>query len=214
MTFYIDLDGPLLDVSEKYHRVYKTIVEDLGGRPLPKEDYWELKRQRADMAQILDRSKLSASAQTAYASSRLDIIETPKFLLYDRLQPGAVQTLARLRVKHDLFLVTLRTRATALRRELERLGLIPFFRGILSAPADSQSRHLTKVRLIKSLGEGQAREAIVVGDTETDIAAGKELGFTTVAVLDGIRARQILSDCGPDYIIETFSDLPQHVQDI
>ncbi|MCK4271647.1 HAD family hydrolase, partial [bacterium] len=179
MTFFIDLDGPLLDVSDKYHRVYKAVVEELGGVALPKETYWKLKRQKTDLAVILEHSGLPSSTGAVYKTARLERIETPQFLHYDRLQPGAVKTLSKLCGKHDLFLVTLRAFAKVLGHELERLRLTPFFREILSAPGAPQKRHMTKVALIRSLGDVSSDEGIIVGDTETDIAAGKELSLTT-----------------------------------
>jgi phosphoglycolate phosphatase-like HAD superfamily hydrolase len=73
---------------------------------------------------------------------------------------------------------------------------------------------MTKVALIRSLGIPSSDDGIIVGDTETDIAAGKELSLTTVAVLNGIRTRRMLEMCQPDHIIDSFADIFHHLPNI
>jgi phosphoglycolate phosphatase-like HAD superfamily hydrolase len=207
MTLYIDLDGPILDVSEKYYRVYADIVSSMGGTALPKTKYWFLKRQKTLLDKILEQSGLLPSCAAQYTTARMEMIESQKFLQYDRIQPQATETLTKLGNKHILVLVTLRTSAEALDHELHRLGLRRFFQEILSAPGKPQQRYMTKVALIRSLGTISSEEGIIVGDTETDIAAGKELSLTTIAVLNGIRTRRMLEICRPDHLIDNFADI-------
>jgi phosphoglycolate phosphatase len=44
--------------------------------------------------------------------------------------------------------------------------------------------------------------ALIVGDTEVDIRAGKAVGIKTVAVTSGIRSRAALEAEGPDVIVD------------
>ncbi|MCH8276159.1 MAG: hypothetical protein IIA50_01265 [Bacteroidetes bacterium] len=43
MKIYFDLDGPILDVSERYYEVYKNSLPK-GSKVLNKKTYWNLKR--------------------------------------------------------------------------------------------------------------------------------------------------------------------------
>jgi phosphoglycolate phosphatase-like HAD superfamily hydrolase len=48
---------------------------------------------------------------------------------------------------------------------------------------------------------------VVVGDTEADISAGKELGITTVVVTSGNRSREFLEALEPNFLINGLSEL-------
>jgi phosphoglycolate phosphatase-like HAD superfamily hydrolase len=48
----------------------------------------------------------------------------------------------------------------------------------------------------------------MVGDTETDICAGKMLGLMTIGVLNGIRTNHLLEEMDADVIIPSIMELP------
>ena len=63
-----------------------------------------------------------------------------------------------------------------------------------------------KADLIESTFNALDPGDIIVGDTETDILTGQELGIRTVAVLSGMRTEDVLQAVGPDFV---FKDLTQ-----
>ena len=48
---------------------------------------------------------------------------------------------------------------------------------------------------------------MIIGDTETDIMAGKQLGLRTVGVLSGIRTREHLEAAGADVVLSSIVDV-------
>jgi hypothetical protein len=52
----------------------------------------------------------------------------------------------------------------------------------------------------------------MVGDTEADVGAGRLTGVRTVAVLSGIRNRDLLLRAGPDFLLEDIRELPLIVE--
>jgi phosphoglycolate phosphatase len=52
-----------------------------------------------------------------------------------------------------------------------------------------------------------AARAVMVGDTEFDIAMGRAAGFATVGVAWGYHPRVRLEDAGADLVIESFDAL-------
>jgi phosphoglycolate phosphatase-like HAD superfamily hydrolase len=207
LTWFLDLDGPILDVSEKYYRVYSRLVQAFGGGALPKADYWELKRRKTPNRSILGMSRLPEDLEPAYMAERKNLIETPEFLKYDRIHDGAFETLQTLAAKGDSILVTLRSSREALLDELKRLSLDRFFRKILSAEGSPGGNWEKKVGLIQSHFSRIDPDSMFVGDTETDILAGKKLGLTTVAVLCGIRNREWIEKHEPSYVIDALSQI-------
>jgi len=190
--FYFDLDGPILDVSEKFHRIYSDLVTDFGGHPLPKEDYWSRKKSRQADSKILEDSRLSSSLEKEYRRRRTSLIETESYWRFDRVWPEVRDAIARSPHCGTLVLVTLRNNRRELEAQLKHLEIDHWFQKVLSESGDAA---------------GPARHDVKVGDTETDLRAGKKLGLRQVAVAFGIRDAIILAKENPDLLLDQPSQL-------
>lgn len=203
---FLDLDGPILDVSSRHYLVYADSVASLRGTPVVKQVFWAAKRRKTTDRELLALSDLPNDA-TSYQALKLRNIENPAYLAHDRIQAHAQVALKRIAGRYDLVLVTLRHSRSALQQQLERLGLASLFMKVLSAPAGPRSGWETKCALVMEAGLTPGVGSFFAGDTETDILAGRALGITTVAVCDGIREEGILRQYAPDLIVLTLSDL-------
>jgi phosphoglycolate phosphatase len=120
--------------------------------------------------------------------------------------PGVITTLEALS-GFRLGIVTTKDQAQA-ELVLRRLGLTPFFQhiqggtpGIRLKPApDTILAALAALRCAPP-------HALMIGDTAADILAGRAAGTKTCAVTYGFGAREALSQCAPDYVIDTFGEL-------
>jgi phosphoglycolate phosphatase-like HAD superfamily hydrolase len=192
-TIVLDLDGTLIDVSKRHYTVYRDVLADVGGEALPFSRYWELKRANTPWAEIL-----GAGARAEFLAEFRDRIEQPSYLALDRLftfTRRAIEALA----PHDLYLLTSRRSADALQEQLERLDLARHFDAIVSGER--------KAELIRTIDAGP--EAVVVGDTEADVAAAREIGALAVAVTSGIRSEAVLRRSEPDLLVEDIRSLPK-----
>ena len=205
-TAFLDLDGPILDVSLRHYRVYADSTASLGGTPISQAAFWSAKRLKTPDHELLGLSGLPAK-NAAYQTLKLQGIETPSYLAHDRLQPQTKESLRQIALRYRLVLVTLRQSRSALQNQLAALELSPFFASILSGPADRRTGWETKCELIRSAGIVPGPDDFFAGDTETDILAGRALGVTTVAVCNGIREESILRQMSPDLIVLTLADL-------
>ncbi|MFN5949881.1 MAG: HAD family hydrolase [Pirellulaceae bacterium] len=206
--FYFDLDGPILDVSEKFHRIYSDLVTDFGGHPLPKEDYWSRKKSRQADSKILEDSRLSSSLEKEYRRRRTSLIETESYWRFDRVWPEVRDAIARSPPCGTLVLVTLRNNRRELEAQLKHLEIDHWFQKVLSESGDAAGpdRHDVKVHLIERTF-GVPQSGWFVGDTETDLRAGKKLGLRQVAVAFGIRDAIILAKENPDLLLDQPSQL-------
>lgn len=195
-SIFIDLDGPILDISRRHYIVYKNIIKKLGGCPMARKPYWALKRDRADLGRILKLSGLK-TRKLNFKRLWLDLIEDNSFLKYDRVFPSAKSALKLLKKEYKLILVTLRKSSLNLRRQLNKLKLRGLFDLILCQSGNNGDWRI-KYRLIKNSNELKMN-SVVIGDTEIDILAGKRLGIKTIALLSGIRNREALAKYNPDY---------------
>jgi phosphoglycolate phosphatase-like HAD superfamily hydrolase len=201
---YFDLDGPLLDVSRRYYRTHQDVCGLLGiGSALSLAGFWEMKRSRTPVREIL--SCPEPSVETAYRERWLSMVESDELLLLDEVFPFVPGVLSDLGKSCELWLVSLRRRKDAGRRQVDRVDLAKHFSTILFVGEDGVSPAEAKSRAI--VAAGSRAEALFVGDTEVDIGAAKLLGIPSVGVLSGIRNRRVLAECEPDWIVDDIRDL-------
>jgi len=202
-NIFIDLDGPILDVSERHYQVYKQIIFQLGGFPLEKRMYWRLKREKRQH-RILQLSKITDKKEK-FVKMWLNLIEKRSYLECDRVFPNIKNTLNALKKQYNLILVTLRNHPKNLFWQLKILSLKPYFKDIL-CQKENKGNWLSKYRLIKGYDFFDP-SSYLIGDTEIDILAGKKLKIKTIAVLSGIRDKNILLSYQPDYIIDSLKEI-------
>lgn len=206
MICFLDLDGPILDVSEKYYRAYADSLMELGADVLEKSDYWESKRRRIPDEQILAKTG-SAELLNDFKKRRLELIEDADLMKLDYVWPEVKEAYQILCSRVPAVLVTLRTHPDRVQRQLANLGISPWFDKVLAHSAITNGeRWQVKVNLINRLDilkTARLEDCVFIGDTETDILAGQHLGMKTIAVSFGIRTRDILTGLKPDVIMDT-----------
>ncbi|MBE2213389.1 MAG: HAD family hydrolase [Opitutaceae bacterium] len=205
---FFDLDGPILDVSRKYYRVYSTVVRELNGIPLTQDCYWQRKRERDQDTAILRDSQVPESKLQEFRDRRRALIETADYWQYDTAWPEVQAVLTGLPQPPPIVVVTLRNQPHALHAELRALGLDRLFAKVLSVSGDAGhgDRHEAKVALVRDQF-GRLRDGWFVGDTETDLRAGEALGLARLAVTFGIRTEALLQRENPNFIARSPAEL-------
>jgi phosphoglycolate phosphatase-like HAD superfamily hydrolase len=202
---FLDLDGTLIDVAPRHHRVYDEVTRELGGAPLAQPRYWSLKRRKTAWAELLPLSGLPAAVEGEYLDRFISRIERPDYLRADALFAGARDLLAAFAAHFpERYLVSLRRKPEALRAQLQWLQIDPHFTEILSGHSERDGVEV-KTALIR---ERLRREpGVMIGDTEADVMAGKQLGMTTVAMHSGLRDEHFLGALGPDFLFGGLAEL-------
>ena len=110
-----------------------------------------------------------------------------------------------------MVLVTLRRSTSQLEKQLINLKIIDYFIDVLNSGEDLNPRWMIKFNLVrKYIRDERDSLHILISDTETDIKAGNKLGFKTIAVLNGIRTKELLIVSKPNFIcnsVKNFLDL-------
>lgn len=208
-----DFDGPIIDVSERYYRVYQFCLEKTR-RPsqvvqeLPKAEFWQLKRSRVPEKQIALNSGLDEAQAQEFVQLRRQNVHTEPYFNYDTLLPGAVDALLKIQQAGiDLAVMTMR-RVRELDYAFKKYDLGRFFpenrcyclSNDYIKTRDIEDKPLLMARALKELPP--ATDTWMVGDTEADITAAKNYGIKVMAVESGIRDRTQLELYHPDLIIK------------
>jgi len=211
LFFFFDLDGPILDVAEKYHRAYSDVATDLGLPVVGKDAYWQGKRERQAEWKVLGVQKFSPEYRQ-YTERRIACIESPPYQQLDTLQPGALDVIKQLKARYTLVIVTMRNQRDPLLESLQRLGVLPLFDDVLNTGHHGDGpRWRSKYDLVREVYPRQSyADCWYIGDTDTDILAGHNLGCRTIAVTNGIRTPQFLEKTKPHAILASTKDLLTH----
>ncbi len=203
---FLDLDGPVLNVSRRYYRVHQDLVERFGGWPFPQTVYWEAKRNLVAESEILARTGLSPEDAREAAGLRLEEIEEVRYVGLDVPWPWAKATLAELAAIAPLALVTLRKRLDLVNWQLAVFGLAPHFTRVIAGRGDGTPE--AKVALVREAGISWGPGSVFVGDTEVDVASGRALGLRTIALSCGIRSPALLEHWSPDVVLDDLRQVP------
>jgi phosphoglycolate phosphatase-like HAD superfamily hydrolase len=215
-----DFDGPIMDVSDRYYRVYQFCLDAIRQpeqpvQQLSKAEFWQLKRAQIPEREIGKRSGLDETQALEFARLRKRTVHTLPYLVHDLPVPGAVEALERMQ-SLGIELVTMTMRRTReLNAALTQWNLARFFalnrRYCLEDDHAKTNDVDDKTWLMgRALAElPLACETWMVGDTEADILSAKAHQIPVIAVLSGIRNRTQLLQHNPDYIV---NNLPEAVE--
>ena len=202
---YFDLDGTLVDVRKRHYAAYADTMRELGLTPLPEQTYWDARRDGASNADLM--GNVDAECHSRFAEKWLARVESPSYVRLDTLIPGARATLAALRESYELVLVTMRQDRESLLEQLDELSLRKFFSAVYSRDGSDQPQ--SKSKLIRLFDDNVPGDAAVIGDSEADVEAARELGIESVCVTSGVRSRRYLDELEPDEVVSTIVQLPQ-----
>ena len=200
-----DLDGTILDLKERYYCVYKQFFMANRGTPLSLDEYWQQKRMNIPLEKLLEASKCPGLV-VEHKKYLSQLREESSSLRLDKLQPRAKEVLIHLFGKHNLYLITLRRNKENLFGQLDELGLLPFFKEVLSIAPTSESKWQHKVDLLNKYYL-QLEAGIIIGDTPTETLTAKKVGLTSIAVSNGIRTKDILLKAEPHLLVESIGEL-------
>lgn len=207
MKIIFDLDGTLIDISERHWSVYKDILQAMHKQSLKKDEYWALKRENVSWPEILAKSDIASDQTEEFLLQFIQKIETIEWLKVDTPFKETKNVLEHLS-QHELYLVSLRHNHANFLKQIEWLGIKDYFISIHSGHTDDSGHH-KKHEIIKEIVSGE--KAIIIGDTETDILAAQALGLPSVAVSSGIRSEIFLQNLNPTHLIENITQFPELV---
>lgn len=206
----LDLDGTIVDSKEAYLEAARTAFAAIGRKTVDIKLAIEIPKRLEQYLPLDDivegdlQKFLEAYLKTFY---KVTAIKAKPI-------PHVSDTLKALSEKAKLALITMRyVPKEAVIEELTKFGLVQYFDHVITA-LDTRNPKPSPEALIKCVKEldVQMCDCVVVGDSVSDVKAGKSAGAKTVAVLSGIFSLEELKKERPDLILETVNQLPDFVE--
>ena len=198
-TYLFDLDGTLIDSIELIMSSFRHTMQTHLGQ-VPTERKWRagfgrpLRTQLARFARSTDEVKAMTSTYVAYTDLHHDAMVEP--------YPGIRDVLSALRRSETrLGIVTSKNRRATL-RGLEVCGLDGYFDVCITVDdvhPDQSKPHPAPVVAALTQLSAPHRDAVFIGDSPYDVAAGRAAGVSTAAALWGLFERDTLAEQSPDF---------------
>ncbi len=198
-----DLDGTLIDSSVDITNALNYAMEPYSSKRLSRDETVKLIGE--GITRLIE--KLVGDRDEAVrddVGKRFLSHYTDHITDYTREYPGVAETLERLG-KYRKAVIS-NKRESLSRLVLEKLGLAKHFVLIIGSDTVAE-RKPSPVPVLKALSELQTEpgDAVIVGDSNYDVDAGKAAGVTTVAVTYGYRPREVIAHA--DHLIDRMIDL-------
>ena len=222
---FCDFDGPIVDVSERYYQTYQRGLQAIADickeehgvtlsiTPLTKDQFWLSKQNRVADSEIALRSGVPATWFELYMQQVERIVNHASLLHWDRVQPAAEAALMHFKQANmRLVLVTLR-QPRQVNAFLQDQGLTHLVDEVYGASSESaayrnrveQKRELLTEAMRQQESKGYSTsQSWMVGDTEADVLAAKEVGLPSAALSCGVRSADYLRSLDPT---EVYSEL-------
>jgi HAD superfamily hydrolase (TIGR01509 family) len=206
---FFDLDGTIVDSREAYLEAARTAFHAIGQEPLEATMALEIPRRLEQKQSINDIVKsdtqkfLNIYLNTYYAITPAKT--TPI--------PGIQATLETLAKKAKLALITMRrVSRQAITAELQSFGIANYFSYVVTAMDTRKPKPSPEalIRTVKAI-DVEICDCLIVGDSISDVRAGKAAGAKTVAVLTGLFSQAELTMENPDLILKDATQLPKYI---
>lgn len=210
-----DLDGTLLDTAPDLLRALNRILGEEGLSPLLRDDVAGLfgHGARSLIGEGFRRgNRPLEDARLPELVEQFIAFYVAEIAVETRPYPGLVEALGRLSRSGFGFAVCTNKREALSYAVLEATGLSSLFSAVVGG--DSLAEHKPHPRpLLEAIARAGGRPdlAIMVGDSETDIATARAAGVPSIAVDFGYGGRPA-SEFGADAVISHYDELDRTVQ--
>lgn len=197
-----DMDGTLLDTREYIYRTFEYVFREYGLAHLSRKDLpalrgMSLEKSYQTLAPGHDVEPLR-KAHRAFQQNNMDLVRPFR---------NTLTTLTKLKTD-GVKMAIVSTRAQTALESLKHAGLMDLFDAVITGD-DTENFKPHPEGIFKALERvgTAAAEAMMVGDTDVDILAGKNAKTMSVGATYGFTPRDILQTLNPDYLIDDIQEV-------
>lgn len=214
-TIVFDLDGTLVDSAPEIATALNTAMAEIGEAPFPLP---EVQTFIGGGATVAVKRALAARG-TRIEDATFDAMMVSFYKVYaevseegNGLYPGVMETLAALRDRAVPLGLCTNKAAPITAIALRALGIAHFFTTVIGARDDLPRKPAPDMlrAALAALG-ARPEEALVVGDSRSDVGAARAAGCPVIAVSYGYSHGPV-ADLRADLVIDRMPDLLRHLE--
>ena len=214
-SLVFDLDGTLIDSVPQVRWAMNRVLADKGLRPLTLAEVTALvgggARAMFDAAFAMLEYSCDENTMSGILDRYLEAyLENPKANTV--IYPHAMDVLAAFRSQGIPMGICTNKPGRTTRAVLDALGLGPFFSAVVTADdvahRKPDGRHVLDT--LSAMGVGP-EGAFMIGDSEVDIAAGKNADIKTIAVTWGY-CHVPIGELLADGMVDSFAEIPERIK--
>ena len=203
MRYIFDLDGTLIDSSERMYRLFCELIPE---STLTKEEYWSYKRDKVNHKKLIEML-YPHTPFDVFERKWMQLIEADTYLCMDQNYADTIEVLSLLYDRgHELYLLTARQYKDGLLKELTRLGIIDFFDCIMTTEGKYTKEDILRKYSLNNK-ELLIADNIFISDMGKDIELGNKFGFYTIAITHGFMSEEKLMEYNPKRMIHELSEI-------
>jgi len=185
----LDLDGTLLD-SRSRHRVVLDFCLKKRNLKIPTNNLLKFKSEKHNNKDFLRQYLKDENLINEIQADWIENIEKEEFLEKDFLYEDSRDFLNFAKEKYNLVLITARNNKTGVDKFLKRLGIEKYFEEIFIVGVGRNSAEEKANKLV------DIKPSAMIGDTEVDYDAAKNLNIKFFAINRGFRSEEFWNDYG------------------
>lgn len=210
-TIIFDFDGTLVNTSPGIIRIFQETLKECGGsQPDHKQITAIIGLPLAQMMKIFLKTGSEESIQKA--SNCFTGKYSTQGIYENNLYPGIKDLLQELDKKNTMCMIVSNKPQVFIYKILKQHGIEKYFRYVEGTRLNSQkkkkSENITRILEERSLDK---EKTVIVGDSESDIEAGKVNGIIAFAVSYGYRSSESLKRAGADKIFQSVEELKNYL---
>lgn len=206
MLFIFDWDGTLIDSAACIVRAMQVAADEMQLAALSDAEVQNiigLGLPEAILALYPDRDEATRhELKLGYARHYIAMNEQPAALF-----PHVAATLQYLKERGHLLAVATGKSRRGLQRVLEQLDMLDFFHATRCADETQSKPHPQMLHELLSELEMPVHHAVMIGDTEYDMAMAQQAGMARIGVDYGAHAQERLLRYEPEMILSRFEHL-------
>lgn len=197
-----DIDGTLLNTDQFIFQAFRHSLKSHASRDASWEEVSRvLGRPLAECYAIIEPSQDSEKLAQTHRSFQLDNLH---LAVPFGGTTGVLKLLSEAGVK--IAAVTTRHNDT-LHKTLDLAGILSYFNAIVSADDVVRHKpHPEPVQKALELLSVSPRDAIMIGDSELDVLAGRQAGTKTIGVTYGFQGEKV-RESNPDYVVSDIREV-------
>ena len=211
MTFFIDLDGTIINSIERHYLLLNELLKkNKVNKNIDKEKYYTLKRDGINNYNYLINNLLLEQEKALLIKNEwIKEIEELKWITFDKLYDDSIFFLDSIK-NNKIYYLTARKNKKNVRLQISNFKLKEYAQNTFIV--DSKNPVEGKIKIVEKYQKEHPKEKlIIIGDTEVEFLTAKKLKIECYILNRGFRSKQFLLKNG---INKTYNNLYEITKEV